>query len=929
MPQGRARRSGVVVAVVADERRSFNNRGDGEDGVLWLRTTGVGGADSAVPQLFGPPHPSSTHAYLSDFLSLPLAFFPEQVRLPSKHNLQRPQEFTWILSKFLRQIHLTFMPATVLPPTKHNAKAAQKPNGHHKPKKTRVVRRRGRGRDAIDSDDELEREARSDSGSDDEDDTSSGSDSDGDGFSGSANHTKDTVVTPSTTQSPPPDDKPPSNGDPTHDPEPAAEPSAYKDAVNYWDTLGEENPWGSPPAEVTFDNHDQLAEETKPRRKHRSKKKKRQQESTDAGDGDTADADPEASSSRRGTDPPPRGRSVRETYRNRLQDPSYVPTVGEFWGHDDRLLDKDLRGLSGWWRGRWHKGRGGYSGRGRGGYLGGGGFDLDQPQEEANAHPSEQQTWGHDGFEEMKKKEEQRRLAREQRQKEQRESVATRGTPPPQRGSARGGRGGFVGAGGRGGSSRGGFSPSSPRPSHPADRPWYAQKPERVWTKQLDGFLHFDSTLKPRLGQGQGYRVKLTGSSKEKVIRVSPEVHARPVDQTNPTAAATTATDDVSSPAVDNRNVTVRLPKLKEKGKSPEAPPPAPVPEPAPVEVEAVLAPPPAETEESLDEVFTVKPRPVLAPSILTIVSPPATEDPVASQLRSEFVERAVVKQSPPQSIDGGDVKDTPQSPEESQRSAPPILPPIRTVFTPVAPQPQTYATPSYQYSPHLPPGIAVNSHGITYEIATGRPVYLQPTPPPMYDPRPMMPPMHPGAVPFVPGHIHHPSGHSADFTHSQSHPIPGYDPVTGMALFSLPRQNSRIKIRRPDGTIPTSPPATTQAHRPSGLRTTVSAQDSDGGFQEPQAQQLEQPSDYYPSIADQQPRDGHTSPPPHVDPRSGNGIQHPGLNPNVMAYQPQPYPYYGYDYGYSHYMDMSQMGYEMYPDPHHPHHNSQPGIYY
>jgi hypothetical protein len=26
--------------------------------------------------------------------------------------------------------------------------------------------------------------------------------------------------------------------------------------------------------------------------------------------------------------------------------------VGEFWGHDDRLLDKDLRSLSGWWRGR-------------------------------------------------------------------------------------------------------------------------------------------------------------------------------------------------------------------------------------------------------------------------------------------------------------------------------------------------------------------------------------------------------------------------------------------------------------------------------------------------------------------------------------------------------------------------------------------------
>ena len=819
------------------------------------------------------------------------------------------------------------MPATILPSTKLNAKPAQKPNGHQKPKKTRIVRRRGRGRDAIHSDDELEREARSDSGSDDEDNSSSSSDSDDDAFSGSANLTKDAVVTPSTTQSPPPDDKPLSNGDIAHDPEPTTEPSGYKNAGNNWDAFNDEDPWGPTPPEVDFSNHDQLVEETKPRRKTRNKKKK-QQTSTDAGDGDTADAEPDASSSRRGTGFPPRGQSVRETYRNKLQDPSYVPTVGEFWGHDDRLLDKDLRSLSGWWRGRWHNGRGGYSSRGRGGYHGGGGFNWDQSQEEPNAHPSEQQTWGHDGFEEMKKKEEQRRLAREQRQKEQREAVATRGTPP-QRGSVRGARGGSIGARGRG-FSRGGFSPSSPRPPHPVDRPWYAQKPERVWTKQLDGFLHFDSTLKSKLGQGQGYRVKLVGS-KEKVVRVSPEVHAtQAIDYTNP--AATTATDHVTSPAVDNKTVTVRLPKLKEKEKSPETPPPS-IPEPTPVEVETVSVLLPAETEESLDEVFTIKPRPVPAPSILTIVPPPTTEDPVASQLRSEFVERAVVKQSPSQSVDGTDFKGTPQSPAESQRSAPPVLHPIRTAFTPVAPQPQTYTSP-YQYPPHLPPGIAVNSQGITYEIATGRPVYLQPTPPPMYDPRPVMsPPIHPGAVPFIPGHVHHLSGHSGDFTHPRSHSISGYDPVTGMALFSLPRQNSRIQIRRPDGSVPTSPPVNVQAHRPSGLRTTVSAQDGDSEFQEPQqvqAQHPEQPSDYYPSISDQHPGDGHTSPTPHLDPQSGNGMQHPGLNPNVMAYQPQPYPYYGYpDYGYPQYMDMSQAGYEMYPDSHHSHHNPQSGIYY
>lgn len=813
------------------------------------------------------------------------------------------------------------MPATILPPTKPNANAAQKPNGHQKPKKTRVVRRRGRGGPVIDSDDELEREARSESGSDDEDNTSSDSGSDDDAFSGSANHTKDVVVTPSTTQSPSPDDKPLSNGNIVHDPEPATEPSAYKEGTNYWDSFNDEDPWGSAPAEVNFDNHDQLdqlAGEAKSRRKSRNKKKKKQQASADAAKGETPEADPEASSSGRGTGLHTGGRSVRETYRNRLQDPSYVPTVGEFWSHDERLLDKDLRSLSGWWRGRWHKGRGGYSGRGRIPH-GGDSLDWDQTQE-ANAHPSEQQTWGHDGFEEMKKKEEQRRLAREQRQKEQREATIVRGTSF-QRGPARGGRGSLFGARGRS-FARGRFSPSSPRTSHPVDRPWYAQKPERVWTKQLDGFLHFDSTLKPRSGQGQGYRVKLAGPSKEKVVRVSLQTNSkREVDQSD------RAVDNITSTPVDNKTVTVRLPKPKGKEESPEAPP-ASTTEPAPVEVEAVSPSIPAETEESLDEVFTVKTRPVPAPSILNIVPPPTTEDPATSQLRSEIVERAVVKQSPSQSVDGGDAKGTPQSPAESLRPTPPVLHPIQTVSTPVAPQPQAYTAP-YQYPPQLPPGIAINTHGITYEVATGRPVYLQPTPPPIYDPRPVIPPMHPGAVPFFPGHVHHISGHSADFTHSRPHSMSGYDPITGMALFSLPRQSSRVEIRRPDGSVSTSPPSTAQTHRPSGLRTTMSAHDDDGSFQESsQAQQPEQPSEYYPSITDQHPGDRHTSPAPHIDPRSSNGIQHPGLNPNVVAYQPQPYPYYSYpDYRYQQYMDVPQMGYEMYSDPHH--HNPQPGIYY
>jgi len=53
------------------------------------------------------------------------------------------------------------------------------------------------------------------------------------------------------------------------------------------------------------------------------------------------------------------GKSARQTYRQRLENnPSYLPTSGEFWGHDDPYLDNNLRGESGWWRDRVRTGRG-------------------------------------------------------------------------------------------------------------------------------------------------------------------------------------------------------------------------------------------------------------------------------------------------------------------------------------------------------------------------------------------------------------------------------------------------------------------------------------------------------------------------------------------------------------------------------------------
>ncbi|KAL9940130.1 hypothetical protein V8E36_000835 [Tilletia maclaganii] len=61
-------------------------------------------------------------------------------------------------------------------------------------------------------------------------------------------------------------------------------------------------------------------------------------------------------------------KDAQDNYRDRLtKDPTYTPRLGNFWGHDERLIDGDLRKLSGWWRGR-----GGHSGGsvgGRGGHT--------------------------------------------------------------------------------------------------------------------------------------------------------------------------------------------------------------------------------------------------------------------------------------------------------------------------------------------------------------------------------------------------------------------------------------------------------------------------------------------------------------------------------------------------------------------------------
>jgi len=191
-----------------------------------------------------------------------------------------------------------------------------------------------------------------------------------------------------------------------------------------------------------------------------------------------------------------------------------------------------------------------------------------------------------------------------------------------------------------------------------------------------------------------------------------------------------------------------------------------------------------------------------------------------------------------------------------------------------------------------------------------------------LYDPRPIMAghvPLHAGGVPFVPGHVHHHSHSTASpdyltphtHTHSRTPSIPTFvDPMTGMPMFSLPRQNSRIEIRRPTDQFQhsASKSPSGHAHRPSGLRTTVSALEAAAAEEEEATQQSQQSSDYYPSITDR----SHES--------AVTGMHHPGMDPNVMPYQPYQ-PYYYPEYGYPAYVDPSQMQYDA--------HTPQPTIYY
>ena len=830
-------------------------------------------------------------------------------------------------------------------------------------RKTRTVRRRGRGRNDFGSDEEFEREVGTDSESDDDHRSSVDSSTDSDTEPVSEDilsATPPRILTPNTTQSPA--DVPSLNGS-------ASKPAQcvngrgapfFGDAGNWSEMVAEENAHGPAElpviefADLTPSMTDQLSKPASQRKPAKPSKRPPVKRAASAPTVDrpavhsapvseqpedpqpepTSD-EPVASTSRQSSRSGfrrPHGQSARQAYQQRLEtDPSYVPTVGEFWGHDDRLLDKDLRSLSGWWRGRWQgrgRGRGSFDrgfirGRGRGASFAGPGPALLVTQSEDGLATQEKppaelprvdRPWTHDGFEEMKKRDEKRREVAQQ----QPTARPTRGFAPLR------GRGGFITGRGRGGAARGGGVIPSPSRSTATvvaasvpGKIWYAMKPEFPWTKHLETSLFHDSGPKPRPGCSPSYRVKFPNVEAQ-IVRGSVQAAERnkPLPSPEPQGS-----ED------GEKNFIVRLPKWTAKEKVVHAKPVS------------------ASTAEEPD-VFTVRPELVpprapivdikLPPTSVTVETPdvastagPSTQPAEPSVASSSPIPLSVHAQASQSAVDGvlhghQDTAvptllkaDTPHAPDPQEipggRRLPPVPPPLQTVFTPPQSSPP-YSSP-YGYGSPLPPGIAISQHGMAYEVATGRPVYLSA---PIYTPRPLAHGMMtPPGVSYVPGHMHHHPTGSPDFLSApHTPPLNGFiDPTTGNPMFAFPRQSSRVEIRAPSSQL--EPKMTKSQRRPSNLRTSAAAFEPSRSSSPVNEVQLSAPgTDGYPShnTLEAQGDAGATSE-QHVDPTAYN---------YTAAYQ-QAY-YYPDQYGYSQYYDMSHVPrYEMYQaDP-----NASQAAYY
>ncbi|KZO98135.1 hypothetical protein CALVIDRAFT_554183 [Calocera viscosa TUFC12733] len=532
------------------------------------------------------------------------------------------------------------------------------------------------------------------------------------------------------------------------------------------------------------------------------------------------------------------GQSARQAYLDRItNDPQFIPRVGAFWGHDDRLLDKGLRSMSPWWRdrqmayrGRGGTGRGGYEGgfrgrgRGRGGASSYGGrgeaegeatpAQATNAERETDAGPSVQETisvavpaappppfvhpadlpWGHDGFEEMRKTDVERG-GRGRGRGGLRGRGAMRGGPPAHDGSP-----------------VNGMSRPAPVKAPNAGPPGKKTRPEKPWTKDFAAHLYSDPTLQPKDNQGAGIRLKFPGSPDEGVVVRLPAA-----------ASKVERTASPASVASSKKGPKVKLPSAA-KAQTPSGA---------------------ASVVDGGDFAQTIGGTPLASPSsgdlvmettTVTVAVPTHSTEPVnavevsvvdpVAKLEKQFQQLATQQQqtiTPQPTVQTTPLVNGVHAAVVLHGKVMDALP--ESVRSEVAPPPhiqiphQPY--PQYGYSMALPPGIAMDENGVCFEVATGRVVILQqPAPSPMYHPRP-------GAAisaGFVPPHLRAMQNHSPDnFAPSpfsdgmQPTPPEGYPypDQSGGAYFAQRRSSGAVSIRSP--TEPSSGGKST-SHAPSSL---------------------------------------------------------------------------------------------------------------
>ncbi len=121
-------------------------------------------------------------------------------------------------------------------------------------------------------------------------------------------------------------------------------------------------------------------------------------------------------------------------------------------------------------------------------------------------------------------------------------------------------------------------------------RIWYPMKPELAWTKQHEGFLYTDASMKPRRGRGAGYRVRIPGS-RGQIVR-TPLASTKELPIVTPSGTSTTS---VLGSEYGEKTVVVRLPST-EKSKSVSGK----------SDVEDIVT---KVNDLSIEDVFTVRPQ--------------------------------------------------------------------------------------------------------------------------------------------------------------------------------------------------------------------------------------------------------------------------------------------------------------------------------